>query len=158
MKIGVLSDSHDNLPALVKAVSVFNDAGVSLVLHAGDLISPFTAKPLKSLNMPFIAVFGNNDGEILGLSHVFKNQIFKAPHTVQFEGLHILLMHEPDNLDALAISGKFDAIVYGHTHETEFRKSPSLVINPGECGGWLSGRRTVAVWDVEKNQVNTIVL
>ena len=67
-------------------------------------------------------------------------------------------MHEPDNLDALAISGKFDAIIYGYTHEIDIRKGPALVINPGECGGWLSGRRTVALWDVEKGQVNTVVV
>ncbi|MBN1783034.1 metallophosphoesterase [bacterium] len=158
MKIGILSDSHDNLPALVKAVSVFNDAGVSHVLHAGDLVAPFTAKPLKKLNMGFTAVFGNNDGEILGLYHVFKDQIFRAPHVVHLNHKKILLLHEGDNLEALAISGKFDAIIYGHTHEVDIRKDPTLVINPGECGGWLSGRRTVAIWDMEKGQVNTVVL
>lgn len=158
MKIGIMADSHDNLPALVKAVSVFNDAAVSLVVHAGDLIAPFTAKPLKNLNMEFVVVYGNNDGEIMGLSHVFQGKIFRAPHLVQFKGQKILLMHEPDNLSALAISGKFDCIVYGHTHEVDIRKDPTLVVNPGECGGWLSGRRTVAIWDVEKGQVNTVVL
>lgn len=158
MKIGILADSHDNLSALVKAVSVFNDAGVSLVLHAGDLIAPFTAQPIKNLKMDFVAVFGNNDGEILGLSKAFEGKIFRAPHLVQHHDQKILLMHQGDALDALAISGKYNAIVYGHTHEVDIRKGPTLVINPGECGGWLTGRRTVAIWDVEKNQVNTIVL
>jgi putative phosphoesterase len=158
MKIGVMADSHDNLPALVKAVSLFNDAGVSLVLHAGDLISPFTAKPFKQLKCELIAVYGNNDGEIKGLAEVFDGRIYRAPYLVQFKGKNILLMHEPDNLEALAISGKFDAIIYGHTHEIDIRKGPTLVINPGECGGWLSGRRTVALWDVEKEQVNTVVV
>lgn len=158
MKIGIMADSHDNLPALVKAVSVFNDANVSLVLHAGDLIAPFTAKPLKNLRMDFIAVFGNNDGEILGLTKAFEGRIHRAPHLIRFKEKKILLMHEGDNLDALALSGRFDAIVYGHTHEVDIRKKPSLVINPGECGGWLSGRRTVALWDVEKEQVHTVVL
>ena len=158
MKIGILADSHDNLPALVKAVSLFNDAGVSLVLHAGDLISSFTAKPFKQLNCELTAVYGNNDGDIIGLAQAFEGKIYRAPHLVQFKGKKILLMHEPDNLDALAISGKFDAIIYGYTHEIDIRKGPALVINPGECGGWLSGRRTVALWDVEKGQVNTVVV
>jgi putative phosphoesterase len=158
MKIGLLADSHDNLPALVKAVSVFNDAGVSLVLHAGDLVAPFTAKPFKALKAEFIAVYGNNDGEILGLSRVFEGKIFRPPYVVEFKQKKIFLQHVGDALDALAISGKYDAIVYGHTHEVDIRKGPSLIINPGECGGWVSGRRTVALWDVDQNLVNTVVI
>ena len=68
MKIGIMSDSHDNMPAIVKAVGFFNDVGVSLVIHAGDLITPFVAKPLSELDMDLVAVFGNNDGERLGLA------------------------------------------------------------------------------------------
>jgi len=158
MKIGIMADSHDNIPALVKAVSVFNDAAVALVLHAGDIISPFMEKPLRNLKAEFIAVFGNNDGEILGLSKVFEGKIFHSPHLVEFKGIKILLMHEPDNLDALAISGKYDCIIYGHSHEVDIRKDPTLVVNPGECGGWLSGRRTVAIWDTKKGHVNVVVL
>ena len=158
MKIGILSDSHDNMAALAKAVSVFNDAGVSLVIHAGDLIAPFISRPLKQLNMDFIAVYGNNDGERQGLAAVFKDQIFRPPHLLNIHDKKILIMHEPDQLDALAYSGRFDAIIYGHTHEIDIRHDPTLVINPGECGGWLSGRRTVAIWDVDRGHVNTVVI
>ena len=41
MKIGVLSDSHDNVHMVAKAVELFNDEGVVLVVHAGDFIAPF---------------------------------------------------------------------------------------------------------------------
>jgi putative phosphoesterase len=156
MKIGVMADSHDNLPAISKAVGVFNDANVVLVIHAGDLIAPFVSIPLKKLKSDFVAVFGNNDGEKFGLTKVLKDKIFRAPHVHQIRDKHILILHEPDNLDALAISGRFDAIIYGHTHEVDIRKGPSLVINPGECGGWVNGRRTVVLWDVESKEVNVV--
>lgn len=156
MKIGMIADSHDNLPAIGKAVSVFNDAEVDLVVHAGDLIAPFVAKPLQYLKMEFRAVYGNNDGEKLGLAKVFEGRIFRPPFLLTFEQRRILLMHEPDNLDALSASGKFDCIVYGHTHESEVRKRPTLVVNPGECGGWVTGRRTVAIWNLENGQVQVI--
>ena len=36
--IGVMADSHDNLESIEKAVKVFNQEQVDLVLLAGDLI------------------------------------------------------------------------------------------------------------------------
>ena len=156
MKIGFMADSHDNLPAVAKAVGVFNDADVSLVVHAGDLVAPFVAKPLVGLNADFVAVFGNNDGERFGLARVFEGKIHRAPHLVDYGGKKILLLHEPDNLEALAVSGCFDAIVYGHTHDVDVQKGKTLVVNPGECGGWLRGRRTVAIWDVASGDVEIL--
>jgi len=156
MKIGIMSDSHDNLPAIAKAVSVFNDAEVSLVIHAGDLVAPFVSKPLAELEMDFIAVFGNNDGERFGLSRVFEGKIHRPPYELDYNGKKILILHEPDNLDALVASGYFDAIIYGHTHDVDIQRGRTIVINPGECGGWLRGRRTVALWDVELGEVEIV--
>ena len=102
MQIGIISDSHDNVQALHKAVSLFNEAGVSLVLHAGDLVSPFTAQPIQQLHMPFIGVFGNNDGDRVALNHAYSRRLNRSPYEVEFEGLDILLMHEPDCLESIA--------------------------------------------------------
>lgn len=156
MRVGVIADSHDNLAALGKAVSVLNDAEVSLVCHAGDLISPFVSRQLKNLTMDFIAVYGNNDGEQFGLSQAFPNQIHRAPHCFAFHHKKILLLHEPDQVDALKASGFYDCIIYGHSHEVDIQTGNTIVINPGECGGWLTGRRTVAVWDMESGEVDII--
>ena len=94
-QIGQSAPDFD-LPAIGKAVSVFNDAEVDLVLHAGDLVAPFVAKPLQFLKMDLIAVFGNNDGERLGLSKVFEGRIFRAPHEIRFAERRILLyFHQP---------------------------------------------------------------
>ena len=43
MKLGIITDTHDNKPAIVKAISIFNDRQVDLVVHAGDMIAPFSA-------------------------------------------------------------------------------------------------------------------
>lgn len=156
MKIGILSDSHDNMPAITSAVGMFNDAEVDLVIHGGDLISPFVSKPLKHLKAPFVAVFGNNDGERLGLSNIFHNQIFRAPHSITFAEKKICILHEPDNLKPLVNSGDFNAIIYGHTHEIDIQKGRTLLINPGESCGWLSGNRTAVIWDIAKGRVDVI--
>lgn len=158
MKIGIMADSHDNLPAISKAVSFFNDVGVSLVIHAGDLIAPFVSKPLAGLEMEFLAVFGNNDGERFGLAQVLEGKIHRPPHALNHGGKKILVLHEPDNLEALVASHYFDAVIYGHTHDVDIQKGETFVINPGECGGWLRGRRTVALWDVDLGEVEVVVV
>ena len=37
-------------------------------------------------------------------------------------------MHEPDEVDALAKSGVYDVIVYGHTHNVDIREGETLVV------------------------------
>jgi len=72
MKIGIISDTHDNLLQIKKAVDIFNQEKVDLVLHAGDFVSPFTALEFKNLNCSLKGVFGNNDGDKILLRKMFK--------------------------------------------------------------------------------------
>ena len=148
MKIGIITDSHDHRENLEKAVNVFNNAGVEKVLHAGDLVAPFTKRELDKLTMPLVCVFGNNDGERLGLKQVF-GEIYVPPLEMTLAGRKICLMHEPDNLEAVAKSGYYDVIIYGHTHEVDIRKEKSLILNPGESCDWLTGKSHIAILDLK---------
>ena len=47
MIIGAMSDTHDRIDAVDKAIIFFNSQQVTDVLHAGDLVSPFVV-PLFS--------------------------------------------------------------------------------------------------------------
>jgi putative phosphoesterase len=158
--IGIISDTHDNRTAIRQAVEIFNRRGASLIIHAGDLVAPFTALDFKSLNSPMEMVFGNNDGEKIGLSTSFKEigNLLPGPRTFTFQGKKFLLMHEPGSLDALAGSDSVDVIIYGHTHEIDIRKGPPLIINPGEAGGWLRDKCTIALLELETMVVEVIEL
>lgn len=68
MIIGALSDTHDNLPKIEKAVKFFNKKKVDFVLHAGDFVAPFAVDRLNKLSCEWLGVFGNNDGEKKGLA------------------------------------------------------------------------------------------
>jgi hypothetical protein len=151
MKIGVLSDTHDRLPVIERAVERFNERGVELVLHAGDFVSPFTAIPLSALEGEFIGVFGNNDGDRLFLTKRFAEigPIHPGYHRFEIDGMRTVLMHEPKSIDALVASGELDLVVYGHTHRIDLREGNCLVVNPGEGCGYLTGRATVVVLDTE---------
>jgi putative phosphoesterase len=148
--IGILSDSHDNLTRVREAIRFFNDAGCDLVIHAGDFVAPFTVDELRNLRAPVKAVFGNCDGEKAGLAKAFEGlgEIREAPLRFSHAGLRILVCHLDTHVDRHLASKSFDVIVFGHTHKPlAERRDGVLLINPGEAGGWLRGKSTVALFD-----------
>lgn len=148
--VGIIADSHDNRRAIAKAVALFNQREVGMVFHAGDFIAPFTADDFSRLKCKMMMVFGNNDGEKIGLYHTFSKlgTIAKGPKKCEYHGKRFVLMHEPNCIDELSTSQQIDVIIYGHTHEIDIRKGDTLIINPGEAGGWTTGRATVALLDL----------
>jgi putative phosphoesterase len=161
MKIGIISDTHDNLPQIKKAVEVFNREKVDLVLHAGDFVSPFTALEFKALNCPFTGIFGNNDGDKLYLQEKFKEigELYPAPYNININSKNIIMLHKEKLVNALAESQKYNVIIYGHTHQTDLRKiGKTLIVNPGECGGWLTGNSTIVLLDLEILEAKIIKL
>ncbi len=157
MLIGAISDSHDNLVQIEKAVQMLNDHKVSLVLHAGDYVSPFTIAHFKKLNCPLIGVFGNNDGDHQLLTKRFNETTNCTIHDrftqVTVEGYRIGLLHgdEAELLNALVDSGYFNAVVHGHSHNKSIQqKGKTLVINPGELCGYLTGKASFAMLDTVK--------
>ena len=160
MKLGVIADTHENMPKIAKAVELFNREKVDLVLHAGDFISPITAREFGKLNARLVGVFGNNDGDTAGLIERYGDigELHVEPHKMEVGGRKIVLMHLPDCLDALVASGKHDLVVYGHTHQIDLREGPCAVLNPGEACGWVTGRCTVALVDLESMDVRIVAL
>lgn len=148
--IGVLSDTHDNLTRVREAVRLFNDAGCDLVIHAGDFVAPFAVEALRDLLAPVKAVFGNCDGEKPGLIRAFKGlgEIGPAPLTFGHGGRRFLVCHLDSAIEGHLAAKSFDIIIFGHTHQplAEIRDG-TLLVNPGEAGGWLRGRSTVALVD-----------
>ncbi len=159
MLIGIISDTHDNMPQLKMAVDLFNKKNVEHVVHAGDFTSPFTFRILKGLSCAITGVFGNNDGDKLLLQKMSDGRVFNQPHIFELGGRKIVLMHEHHIVDALADSGHYDIVIYGHTHKPVVRKiKNTLVINPGEAGSWLYGKSSVAIADLSNMTAEVISL
>lgn len=159
--IGILADSHDNLAALRRAAGIFRDAGCKLLIHAGDVIAPFAARELEKAGCPVRAVFGNCDGEREGLRAVLDplGGIHDEPHLFDYLGKTYLLIHRHEKLDALLKKHAPSVLIYGHTHKTDIRsEGDTLIINPGEAGGWLSGRSTAAILDPKTRRATIIGL
>lgn len=155
MKIGIVADTHDNLPAIDRAVKRLNEERVDLVLHAGDYIAPFSVLHFKSLKAKLVGIFGNNDGDHQFLKKRFKEinaEIRGKFAEVVVEGVKIAMVHG-DNvelLESLIGTEGYDVVVYGHTHEAKiYKKGKTLVINPGEVFGYLSNTSTLALLDTQ---------
>lgn len=148
MEIGVLSDTHDRLPAIDRAISLFQQRGVQAVIHAGDLVAPFAARRLLTWTGRLYVVYGNNDGEREGLQRMLP-QIQNGPLWIEADGKRILVHHYADWCDPADVE-QADVVVTGHTHEVvNERRDRKLILNPGECCGWLSDRCTVAILNTD---------
>lgn len=155
MYIGIIADTHDRIPVIQKALSAFKEKDIKTILHAGDFISPFTV-PLFQ-NFQVYGVFGNNDGEKRGLTNAFENihaEVTEYYCEVEIDNVTFAITHGHIShlLDLLTNSTAYDVVVTGHTHEPDITYKNPIIINPGECCGYLSNRFTIAVFDTEKKK------
>lgn len=159
--IGLMSDSHDNLTAIRRAVRLFNDAKCDLVIHAGDFVAPFAALELHNLACPVKAVFGNCDGEKKGLTAAFDGmgEIAAPPLGFAHAGRRFLVSHLGIPVPTRRGASTCDVLVVGHTHKPQVRREHGvLIVNPGEAGGWLHGKSTVALLDPKDLSIEVVIL
>ena len=98
MKIGVMADSHDRVPAIADLLERFANKGVSMVMHAGDYCAPFSLAPFHQRGMALLGVFGRNDGDRETLAAYaargMGTEIYESPHSFDVGGKRVLLVHE----------------------------------------------------------------
>nr|MDQ5876039.1 metallophosphoesterase family protein [Thermoproteota archaeon] len=70
MKIGLISDTHDNFKTIEGAVQIFGEKRTEYVIHAGDITTPEAVEAFAGLKM--IGVLGNNDLDKKGLTSAFE--------------------------------------------------------------------------------------
>lgn len=161
MKIAILSDSHDNIPSLRAAVDYCNEIGVSLLIHCGDLISPFMLEEVARFSGAAHLVYGNNVGDQHLISQACGTRFPSISHhgtlgAVEAGGLRIAFTHYPEMARGLLAKGDFDVVCCGHNHCYQVESSDgSLLINPGELMG-MDGQPTFAVLDCSTRLVEKV--
>ncbi|MEE9410646.1 MAG: metallophosphoesterase [Candidatus Heimdallarchaeota archaeon] len=158
MKIGIMSDSHDNLNNIKKAIQIFTENIVESVIHAGDLISPFCIPPFKSFKGRFYLCSGNNlgDTELIQEKILEYGEFFIDMGEFDLDNKKFALYHGTNTLitNALLGSQKYDYVVIGHTHKTEVKEiEKTILINPGETFGDLYGTASVAILDTVDSSI-----
>jgi len=162
MKIGLISDTHDDIENVKKTIKIFKEKNVDLVIHLGDYVSPPTLKLFKGLKL--IGIFGNNDGYKFGLINTFDEigaEIKGDFAKLNIDGINIALYHGDfrEISEALAKSGDFDVVFIGHFHtseETEFGKT--LLISSGSIHRSLTNDKipTAAIFNTKSKKVEFI--
>jgi putative phosphoesterase len=153
MKIGIISDSHDNLWRLDEAIPFLQSTDV--VLHCGDLISPFMVHRLGKgiAGIPVHLVWGNNDGDrvavIKAVAEYSNLKMWGDFCDLEIDDLRIAVNHYPEIGRSLAESDRYDLVCYGHDHTAyQGQVGQTWLLNPGEIMG-LTGRSTLMKFDTE---------
>jgi len=162
MKIAILSDIHDQLDNLRRALKQSADCDV--MICCGDLNSPFVARELgDGFPGPIHVVFGNNDGDrfrIAAVGSKFEQITFHGEYAeLAFDRRTFAVQHFDNIGRALAKGDAFDVVCFGHNHQFELsRTGDTQVINPGEIFGQLSGSATFVKYDTASGQPTRIDL
>lgn len=173
MIVGIISDTHDNLAGLKKAIQVFQEHKIELLIHCGDWVSPFTLeffdKQITNFNIPIKSVLGNNSGDIKRImlnNSKMHHPIDWAKRTtmpLDIDGKQAIVYHGEDSeiLNAIIDSQKYDLVFTGHTHKPRNETvSKTLIINPGgtcyACEGEIIDKSSVAIYDSTTNQATIV--
>ncbi|MFC7188063.1 YfcE family phosphodiesterase [Halorubrum yunnanense] len=153
MRVGIVSDTHDDLAAVEAAVALFDREGVDAVVHCGDFVAPFSVTPFDGVGdgpdggVDFYAVRGNNDGEwaVQSTVELFGTYLGEAG-TLSFgcgagggsaggaDAVNVAVTHGTSGVvvDALVDCGDYDYVFHGHTHAHGVEERDGTVrVNPG---------------------------
>ena len=109
MKIGVVSDTHNNLKNIETIINIFNDEKISIVIHTGDISNANSLEQFSKLDSELIGVYGNNDRCELGLQEVAQKNNFQfqePPRRLNLLDREIVIFHEPNNIDQFLSKNK----------------------------------------------------
>ena len=159
MRIGIVSDTHNNLKNCRKIVELFNNASVERVIHTGDITQAKTIEVFANLDAPMFGVYGNNDQERESLQAAVAQYDFHfidPPLTLNWAGRDMVVVHDPLELQ-MVNRDEFDVILHGHTHQLNIEHHDnSLTFNPGECAGIMAGFNAIGLLDLKEMKPEVI--
>lgn len=168
MKIGILSDIHDQVWNLAGALRALE--GCEALLCCGDLCSPFVVHQLgRGFAGPMHVVFGNNDADLYRITANARGygqmklhgELFQG----EFGGRRVVMNHFDFIAREFAGGGKWDLICFGHNHRLEItREGGALLVNPGAVwgavieadGSWRAVRASAARYDTATGEAEPV--
>lgn len=160
MRIGVVSDTHNNLQNVAKIVELFNAAGVERVIHTGDITQAKTIDVFAHLHAPMWGVYGNNDQERDSLEAAINRHGFNfcdPPFTVEWADRQLIVVHDPLEFKG-HLQRNHDLALHGHTHLHRLERwgAQTTIFNPGECAGQMAGHNAIGVVDLVSLQTQLL--
>ena len=161
MKIGILSDTHNHVENLQKALAIFQERKIQILLHCGDVNTPDTAAKLTGFQLHY--VYGNTDYAQMHIGSVIRDLHPKNSAGLVFTGEIAGVMlgathgHLFTELEKLIVDGRFRYVFHGHTHQRRDEMvGETRVINPGALGGTQYETRSICILDLQTNALEFI--
>jgi uncharacterized protein len=160
MRVGVISDTHDNARNVRRIVEVLRAARVERVIHTGDITRPSTLRMLGALSVPVFGVFGNNDrherDDLARVAAELGFELAEPPLELHWVGRRITVVHDRAAHPELELGAR-DVLLHGHDHRFALERiDGTLIFNPGECAGWLEGRNAVGLLDLVRLEADVL--
>lgn len=159
MRIGVVSDTHNNLKNVHQIVQLFNSVAVDAVIHTGDITQAKTLDVFAGLDAPMSGVFGNNDAERESLEAAINKHGFhfvEPPLQITLHNRQIIVVHDPLEFTG-HLASHHELALHGHTHMYRLENNTGqMTFNPGECAGHMAGLNAIGVVDL--NDLSTELL
>ncbi len=125
MNIAVVSDIHDHVWNLQKALQIIKEQKCKAIIFCGDFCAPFTAGILSESGLPIYACFGNNDEDQFAISEKLKAvqlwPLTKEFAEMELDSRKIAFCHYPKlGKTLLANSGSICGIISGKPAQASF--------------------------------------
>ncbi len=162
MKIGIVSDTHDNFGNLEVALGLLRLEEVVTLLHCGDVCRPHIVIQMSDFDT-WIAQ-GNMDrytGMAQTVEEVFGTGRLAWVHKPVLDGYSIAMIHgdNEEALNNLISSGQYDYVFHGHTHRRRDQLiGRTRVINPGALGGTYRQSYSFCILDLKTGESRFIEL
>ncbi len=165
MKIAIISDSHDNLANLKKALSLIKKERVKFLIHCGDIFKPeMLKKILKNFSGKANFVLSDVDEDYFQnveedyFKDLPKCRIWKKFGEMKIKSKKIAFSHSPKIALKLAFSQKYDIVFYGHLHKPwQSKIKKTKLVNPGNVAG-LFFRSSFAIYDLKTEKLELKIL
>jgi putative phosphoesterase len=168
MKIAVISDSHDNRSKFKQAVVLAKQLNAEAILHCGDIVAPSTLKEAKETGLPIHAIHGNNAGDLTMMHRIAskpENNIsfYGQDASIRLHDKNIFIVHYPHYAKAMAVTGDYDVVCYGHDHHyhqeqvENIKGGKTLLLNPGSVAG-LDGPASFMMLDLATLEISKQLL
>jgi putative phosphoesterase len=157
VRVGILSDTHDQVARTQAAVARLADAGAQVLIHCGDITIPDVVYELNPL--PSYFVFGNCDDDLFNLRQAIAavgGTSLERGGLIELAGRRLAVTHGDSDLELRRLEAQEPHyLLTGHTHQVADRRNGSIRwINPGalhRASTW-----TVALLDLESNQLRVL--
>jgi len=160
MRIGLISDTHNNQNQTRQALARLQQEQITTVLHAGDVTGAQMLRLFKAFDVWVARGNMDHDPALSPTAlELFGPQRLAVIHKLTLDGHTVALVHNRESaaVRELILSRDYDYVIHGHTHHPRDEAfAGTRVINPGALGKTRWRRPTFAILDLATGDLSWV--